>query len=232
MPWLRFRKTRFISMPSAQQNLKCFLPCQIEGYTSITTFTLEVASSFVTAYLCDIGVAGWCKRGHGSLKFLENIVILCFERRLPKQNVVIRLQSNILAYPKFLGWLRHCYASFVFYNIEHETKGTSLWKRHDDCSAWNKTTILADCCQKIASTKQRIVKFELLVEFVSVTYIISNLILFSGSYFYILLVLHKFAFETGLEKRVGVRRFLKVKNYWLKLIYGKTWEKYQICALK
>jgi len=39
-------------------------------------------------------------------KFLENIVILCFERRFSKQNSVIRLKSNILT-PKFLGWLRH-----------------------------------------------------------------------------------------------------------------------------
>jgi len=37
-------------------------------------------------------------------KFLENIVILCFERRFSKQNIVIGLKSNILA-PKFLGWL-------------------------------------------------------------------------------------------------------------------------------
>jgi len=33
-------------------------------------------------------------------KFLENIVILCFERRFSKQNRVSRLQSNILAPPK------------------------------------------------------------------------------------------------------------------------------------
>jgi len=32
---------------------------------------------------------------------LENIVILCFERRFSKQNSVIRLKSNILAPPIF-----------------------------------------------------------------------------------------------------------------------------------
>ena len=32
---------------------------------------------------------------------LENIVILCFERRFSKQNSVIRLKSNILPPPKF-----------------------------------------------------------------------------------------------------------------------------------
>jgi len=35
-------------------------------------------------------------------KYLENIVILCFERRLSKQNSVIRVKSNILALPNFL----------------------------------------------------------------------------------------------------------------------------------
>jgi len=34
-------------------------------------------------------------------KFLENIVILCFERRFSKQNSVIRLKSNILPPPNF-----------------------------------------------------------------------------------------------------------------------------------
>jgi len=35
-------------------------------------------------------------------KFLENMVILCFERRFFKQNRVIRLKSNILAPLMFL----------------------------------------------------------------------------------------------------------------------------------
>jgi len=34
-------------------------------------------------------------------KLLENIVILCFERRFSKQNSVIRLKSNILGPPNF-----------------------------------------------------------------------------------------------------------------------------------
>jgi len=48
------------------------------------------------------------QRGHVPPKFLENIVILCFERRFSQQNSVIRLKSSILAPTKFLGWLRHC----------------------------------------------------------------------------------------------------------------------------
>jgi len=43
-------------------------------------------------------------------KFLEYLVILCFERRYLKQNPVARLQSNIspkIPHPQFLGWLHH-----------------------------------------------------------------------------------------------------------------------------
>ena len=38
---------------------------------------------------------------------------LCFERPFSKQNSVIRLKSNILAPPKFLGWLCHCSLAIV-----------------------------------------------------------------------------------------------------------------------
>jgi len=51
---------------------------------------------------------GGAKGATASPKFLENMVILCFERRFAKQNGVIRLKSNIFAPLKFLGWLRHC----------------------------------------------------------------------------------------------------------------------------
>ena len=60
-----------------------------------------------------IGVARGGRKGPCPPKFLENIVILCFERRFSKQNSVIRLKSNtltppnFLARPKFLGWLRY-----------------------------------------------------------------------------------------------------------------------------
>ena len=55
-----------------------------------------------------IGVARGGAKGVMPLpKFLENIVILCFERRFSKQNSVLHLESNILPPPQFLGWLRH-----------------------------------------------------------------------------------------------------------------------------
>jgi len=50
-----------------------------------------------------IGVARGETRGHAPPKFLENIVILCFERRFSKQNSVIRLKSNIFPPPKIFG---------------------------------------------------------------------------------------------------------------------------------
>jgi len=49
-----------------------------------------------------IGLARGDQRGHVPPKCLENIVILCFERRFSKQNNVIRLKSNILA-PQIFG---------------------------------------------------------------------------------------------------------------------------------
>jgi len=67
-----------------------------------------------------IGLARGGERGHGPPKCLENIVILCFERRFPKQNSVIHLKSSILAPKKifgplkFLGWLRH-WVSFLYF---------------------------------------------------------------------------------------------------------------------
>ena len=54
------------------------------------------------------GVDGNLPRGHRQgPKFLQHIVISCFERRYPsKQNSVIRLKSTI-SRPQFLGWLRY-----------------------------------------------------------------------------------------------------------------------------
>ena len=54
-----------------------------------------------------IGVARGGAKGPCPQKFLENIVILCFERRFSKQNNIILLKLNILLPPKFFGWLRH-----------------------------------------------------------------------------------------------------------------------------
>jgi len=48
-----------------------------------------------------IGVAKGGAKGPCPPKYLENIVISCFERRFSKQNSVIRLKSNILAPPNF-----------------------------------------------------------------------------------------------------------------------------------
>ena len=47
------------------------------------------------------GVARRGQRGHGPPKFLENIVILCFERRFSKQNSVIRLNQTFCPPPNF-----------------------------------------------------------------------------------------------------------------------------------
>jgi len=42
-------------------------------------------------------------------KFLAYLVVLCFQRKLPKQNFVARSKSKYLAHPKILGWLHYCF---------------------------------------------------------------------------------------------------------------------------
>jgi len=76
-------------------------------------FATNIAVLIVVIVAAIIGVARGAK-GAMPPKCLENIVILCFERRFSKQNSVIHLKSNILPPPeffwpppKFLGWLRH-----------------------------------------------------------------------------------------------------------------------------
>jgi len=51
-------------------------------------------------FMNSIGVARE-PRGHFPQKSSEDIVILCFKRRYPKQNRVICLKSSVLALPKF-----------------------------------------------------------------------------------------------------------------------------------
>jgi len=50
-----------------------------------------------------IGVASGGPKGPWPRQILENIVILCFERRFSKQSSVFRLKSDILS-PRFFIW--------------------------------------------------------------------------------------------------------------------------------
>jgi len=63
------------------------------GTTSVACYSRSFDR--VSTQADTIGVAR-AKGAMATPKFLENIVILCFERRFSKQNSVIRLQSNIL----------------------------------------------------------------------------------------------------------------------------------------
>ena len=67
---------------------------------SFTTIGESVA--YVQA-ICVMRSQGGPKEPCPPPQFLENIVILCFERRFSKQNSAIRLKSSILAHPKFFG---------------------------------------------------------------------------------------------------------------------------------
>jgi len=60
--------------------------------------------SLLEVNLKNIGVARGSKGAIPPSKFLENTVILCFERRFSKQNRVIRLKSNThFGPPNFLA---------------------------------------------------------------------------------------------------------------------------------
>jgi len=75
------------------------------------------------------------QRGHAPpLKFLENIVILCFERRFSKQNSVIRWKSNISATPKFFAppnfWAGYATGPRYYVSPETQVKFMSLQKHN------------------------------------------------------------------------------------------------------
>jgi len=53
------------------------------------------------------------QRVYGLPKFLENIEIVCFERRFSKQNSVIRLKLNILAPSKFFATPPNFWAGYA-----------------------------------------------------------------------------------------------------------------------
>ena len=62
------------------------------------------------ADISELQAQAYPEGGKGAMspqKFLEHIVILCFDRRFSKQNSVFCLKSDILAPPKFLDWLCH-----------------------------------------------------------------------------------------------------------------------------
>jgi len=59
-------------------------------------------------------------------KFLENIVIFCFERRCSRQNSVIRLKSNILAPSKFFRPPPNFWAGYATVALSHYV--IELWR--------------------------------------------------------------------------------------------------------
>jgi len=97
-----------------------------------TFFCIPVHIILPALWLLVAGI-GVARGGKGSCppKFFENIVILCFESRLSKQNSVIRLESNILAPlnfsapSKLLGWLRHWLQATMSHCIEHKLLAVS-----------------------------------------------------------------------------------------------------------
>jgi len=122
-----------------------------------------------------IGVArGGVKEGQAPPKFLENIVILCFERRFFRQNSVIRLKNQAFWPPKFSPpnfWPGYATGSVTPRNKQPKKRdrnttdnniarmmvwwASSGWKvkqRHDDRWAGKASSILASQQVKEASS--------------------------------------------------------------------------------
>jgi len=72
-----------------------------------------------------MGVARRGEKGPGLPKFLENIVILCFESRFSKQNSVIRLKSNILPPPN-IGSHPNSWSGYATAYIAYHPRGQTL----------------------------------------------------------------------------------------------------------
>jgi len=66
-----------------------------------------------------IGIERGGQWGHSPKKILENIIILCFERRFSKQNSVIRLKPNILPTQNFLPPQKIFWAGYVTGNYQN-----------------------------------------------------------------------------------------------------------------
>jgi len=83
--------------------------------------------------LWNTGVA----RGSCALRCSESLVILCFEKRYPKQNTVTTQKSKILT-PKLLGWLHHWCEELI-----------RIWKKWKFCKKMyqrERLCIKCECC--------------------------------------------------------------------------------------
>ena len=91
------------------------------------TYTQIGFQCFYVFIFTRIGVARRPK-GPCPPKFLENMVILCFERRFSKQNRVIRLKSNILV-PQIFGLAAPLFTRTII--VTSETHHEPSWMAHE-----------------------------------------------------------------------------------------------------
>jgi len=106
-----------------------------------------------------IGVAKGGPKGHGPPKCLENIVILCFERRFSKQNSVIRLKTNIFPPPKFMGRLRQCKRHFKQWRTSGLPPLGAISVYPLPASSWQhkiKETLQSDALLQLSNSKDKV----------------------------------------------------------------------------
>jgi len=97
----------------AEQNLQAKVTQQLLGQVwENSNKILSYHQTFPWSYTCGTGV-------HAPPKFVAYLVILCFEKRRPKQKYCFLPKVKLsISSKKNLGWLRHCWCAFL-YIIRH-----------------------------------------------------------------------------------------------------------------
>ena len=110
----------------------------------------EPTTSNVNNFTSSISVATGVQGDHTPQIFFTYLVVLCFDRRCPKQNIVARLKSTYLSPQKILGWLRHWLQGIDSYNfslsLEHltstETYSLQPFLPAENCTSYTLTSFV------------------------------------------------------------------------------------------
>jgi len=110
----------------------------------------EPTTSNVNNFASSISVATGVQGDHIPQIFFAYLVVLCFDRRCPKQNIVARLKSTYLSHQKILGWLRHWLQGIDSYNfslsLEHltstETYSLQAFLPAENCTSYTLTSFV------------------------------------------------------------------------------------------
>ena len=115
--------------------------------------------------ICTIRVAKGAEGSSAPPKCLAYLVILCVEKRRPKQKYCCSHKTNHLGPPKILGWLQHWYAQRMleqlrkFFVPETRSGAESNQQEHQSCRVlrwvWKKATGPNLHCIRFVQLKHR-----------------------------------------------------------------------------